>query len=371
MSDNIPFDLQLAFMNRLPVKSLLQFLTMSKSWKYSIDCSDCICKYGCRESNNYCLYLTFKQDVEGFISSLDDNLALSHVVSNLNFFSLKPVATSEGVWCFSYGENSMLFIWNPSLKKSVRILVPNYTFELDSPKMLFGFGVHPVTLDPTILKMNYPYFGQGPWYVSVFTLSSRTWYKLESYCLSRESVRIKQLGQAIVHGKIFWVGSKKFYSDDGISYKIYMLVSFDLISHQFQVINMPEQMLVGEFLPPYFISQLEDSIIISGSFNFGDFRFIYAWEIEVDDAEVSSYRLLFTIPYPAQHELKLIGFTKDKEPIVEASFLQQFHHSLQVFNQSYESFQDVGVETNHGSFFIGQYKESLMLVNEQSMEIII
>ncbi|GJV64891.1 transposase, MuDR, MULE transposase domain protein [Tanacetum coccineum] len=78
-------------------------------------------------------------------------------------------------------------------------------------------------------------------------------------------------------------------------------------------------MLVGEFLPPYFISQLEDSIIISGSFNFGDFRFIYAWEIEVDDAEVSSYRLLFTIPYPAQHELKLIGFTKDKEPIVEAS----------------------------------------------------
>ncbi|GJR03481.1 hypothetical protein Tco_0414238 [Tanacetum coccineum] len=237
--------------------------------------------------------------------------------------------------------------------------------------MLFGFGVHPVTLDPTILKINYPYYGQGPWYVSVFTLSSRSWYKLESYCLPRESIRIKRSGQAVVGGKIFWVGSEKFYSDDGISNKIYMLVSFDLISHQFQVINMPEQMLVGEFLPPYFISQLEDSIIISGSFNFGDFRFIYAWEIEVDDAEVSSYRLLFTIPYPAQHELKLIGFTKDKEPIVEASFLQQFHHSLQVFNRSYESFQDVGVEANHGSFFIGQYKESLMLVNEQSMEIII
>ncbi|GJZ98805.1 hypothetical protein Tco_0671258 [Tanacetum coccineum] len=99
---------------------------------------------------------------------------------------------------------------------------------------------------------------------------------------------------------------------------------------------MPEQMLVGEFLPPYFISQLEDSIIISGSFNFGDFRFIYAWEIEVDDAEVSSYRQLFIIPYPAQHELKLNGFTKDKQPIVEASFLQQFHQSLQVFNPSYE-----------------------------------
>ncbi|GJW37154.1 hypothetical protein Tco_0060074 [Tanacetum coccineum] len=202
--------------------------------------------------------------------------------------------------------------------------------------MLFGFGVHPITLDPTFLKINYPYYGQGPWYVSVFTLSSRTWYKLESYCLPRESIRIKRSGQAVVGGKNFWVGSEKFYSDDGISYKIYIL----------------------------------KTIIISGSFNFGDVRFIYAWELEVDDGEVSSYRQLFTIPYPAEHELKIIGFTKDKQPIVEASFLQQFHQSLQVFNPSFQSFQNVGVEANHGSFFVGQYKESLMLVNEQSMGII-
>ncbi|GJT04661.1 F-box domain containing protein [Tanacetum coccineum] len=189
MSDNIPFDLQLAIMNRLPVKSLLQFRTVSKSWKYSIDCSDFIC-------------------------------------------------------------------------------------------------------------------------------------------------------QAVVGGKIFWV------------------------------IDMPEQMLVGEFLPPYYTSQLGDSIIIYGSFNFVNFRIIYAWELEVDDGKVSSYIQLFTIPYLAEHELKLIGFTKDKQPIVEALFLQQLNQSLQVFNPSFQSFQNVGVEANHGSFFTGQYKESLMLVNEQSMGII-
>ncbi|GJW26944.1 hypothetical protein Tco_0040755 [Tanacetum coccineum] len=110
---------------------------------------------------------------------------------------------------------------------------------------------------------------------------------------------------------------------------------------------MSEQMLVGEFLPPYFISQLEDSIIISGSFNFGNFRIIYAWELEVDDGEVSSYRQLFTIPYPAEHELKLIGFSKDKQPIVEAAIFQQWHQLLQVFNPSIQSFQNVGVESNH------------------------
>ncbi|GJR25430.1 retrovirus-related pol polyprotein from transposon TNT 1-94 [Tanacetum coccineum] len=150
MSENIPFDLQLAIMNRLPVKSLLQFRTVSKSWKYSIDCSDFVREYGFRESNNCCLYLTFKQNFEGVICSVDDNLALSPVVSNLKIFNLTPFATSEG--------------------------------------------------------------------------------------------------QAVAGGKILWVGSEKFYSDDGISYKIYMLVAFDLITHQFQTQEYTQKFVedVGE-----------------------------------------------------------------------------------------------------------------------------
>ncbi|GKC18733.1 F-box domain containing protein [Tanacetum coccineum] len=132
MSENIPFDLQLAIMNRLPVKSLLQFRTVSKSWKYSIDCSDFVREYGFRESNNCCLYLTFKQNYEGVICLVDDNFALSPVV-----------------------------------------------------------------------------------------------------------------------------------------------------------IDMPEEMLVEECLPPYYISQLGDCIIISDSFKFADFSIIYAWELQVDDGEVS------------------------------------------------------------------------------------
>ncbi|PWA80090.1 hypothetical protein CTI12_AA200270 [Artemisia annua] len=39
-----------------------------------------------------------------------------------------------------------------------------------SPKMVFGFGVCPDTLDPTLLKINYPYYGQGPWLSPSYTL---------------------------------------------------------------------------------------------------------------------------------------------------------------------------------------------------------
>nr|GEW56976.1 hypothetical protein [Tanacetum cinerariifolium] len=73
------------------------------------------------------------------------------------------IASSEGVWCFAYGENSNLLIWNPSIKKSVGISVPNYAFQPDSPKMIFGFDIHHVTLESTLLKINYRLYIHGPW----------------------------------------------------------------------------------------------------------------------------------------------------------------------------------------------------------------
>ncbi|GJU00162.1 hypothetical protein Tco_1110500 [Tanacetum coccineum] len=292
--------------------------------------------------------------------------------SNLNIFSLTLVASSEGVWCFAFGENSMLHLWNPLIKKLVTISVPNYTYQPDSPKMIFGFGICPVTLEPTILKINYPLYTDGPWYVSVSvsTLSSRTWYNLDYDCLPCESIRIKRAGQAVIDGKIFWIGSERFYNDDGISNKIYLIVSFDLVTHQFHVQDMPEQVRVGEFSPPYYISQLGDSVIISGSFDFGNFCFIYAWALEVEGGFLSSCSLLFTIPHPGGHYLKLLGFSKDNQPIVEATIVQQWYRSLQVFHPTIQYFQNIGVEANRDSFFIGPFKESLILLTEPNNELI-
>ncbi|GKD13904.1 hypothetical protein Tco_1198311 [Tanacetum coccineum] len=253
-----------------------------------------------------------------FMYSVDENLAIRHMDYNLNIFSLTPAASSEGVWCFAFGENLMILLWNPSIKKSVGISVPNYTFQPDSPKMIFGFGIHPVTLEPTLLKINYPLYSDGPW----------------------------------------------FYNDDGISYKIYLIVSVDLVTHQFHVQDMPQQVRVGEFSPPYYTSQLGDSLIISGSFDFGDFRIIYAWALEVEGGLVSSCSLLFTIP------LKLLGFSKDNQPIVEATIVQQWYRSLQVFHPTIQYFQNIGVEANRDSFFIGPFKESLILLTEPNNEII-
>ncbi|GKB58662.1 F-box domain containing protein [Tanacetum coccineum] len=85
----------MAIMNRLPVKSLLQFRTVSKQWKFSIDNFNFIRNYGCRDNNSYCFNLSYKHDIEGFVYAVDENLVFRHVDSNLNVYSLTPIATSK------------------------------------------------------------------------------------------------------------------------------------------------------------------------------------------------------------------------------------------------------------------------------------
>ncbi|PWA59464.1 F-box domain-containing protein [Artemisia annua] len=300
-----------------------------------------------------CFNLTYMQGNLGFMFSVNESLAFTHLDTKpLQLQTLKPIASSEGVWCFTYGSNMMVVLWNPSIKISVGIFVPSFLNQPDSPKMVIGFGVRPDTLDPTILKINYPYYGQGPWYVSVYTLSTRRWENLENDHLPHETIRIKRSGQAVVGGKIFWVGSKKFVYNDGNSYKQYMIVSFDLVSHQFQVQDIPE--LIRFIVPPpFYISQLRNSLVMSGSFLAEEYRILCTWVLEFDGGIVSSCTVLFTIPFLIEHVVKLIGFTKDEEPIVESKSNQHSANSLQVYNKTSQQFQNIGIEANGGSFFIG------------------
>ncbi|GJZ92271.1 transposase, MuDR, MULE transposase domain protein [Tanacetum coccineum] len=75
---------------------------------------------------------------------------------------------------------------------------------------------------------------------------------------------------------------------------------------------------------------------------------------------VTSWRMLFVIP--STNVVKLIGFTKDDDPIVEVDRGRMLH-PLQVYDRTSQEFRNVGISVDGGSFFIGPYKESLILLN--------
>ncbi|GKB40994.1 F-box domain containing protein [Tanacetum coccineum] len=326
-------------MNRLPVKSLLQFRIVSKQWKSCIDLINFQNTYSVRSSNDCCMILMYNQSLPTYMLALDQNLTYSPSVTTLNNSTLLPIGTCHRIWCFSYGTPSiMATLWIPSIKRSINILVLAFTSQPKTDKILIGFGVRPDTLDPTIIKN-----------------------KLENDRLPRESIRFNRASQAVVGRLLFWAGHERFVNHDGVMFKKHLLVSFDLISHSFQVHDIDAIFRDG-LTVPMCISSLGNSLIVSGSTDETKFYVFYGWSLLVDVTSVTSFTLLFAIPTPSY--VKLLGFSNDEIPlpIVEVPSAHQLANSVQVFNQVTQSFQNLGIQGVAGSFYIGPYKESLIFL---------
>ncbi|GJW26471.1 F-box domain containing protein [Tanacetum coccineum] len=104
-----------------------------------------------------------------------------------------------------------------------------------------------------------------------------------------------------------------------------------------------------------------NSLVISGNLIHYENRYICAWLLEVEAIVITSWRVLFVIP--SQNIAKLLRFTMDDDPIVEVDSGQEMVHTLQVYDRPSQQFHNVGIEGDARSFFIGPYKESLILLN--------
>ncbi|GJT86460.1 phospholipase-like protein [Tanacetum coccineum] len=77
--------------------------------------------------------------------------------------------------------------------------------------------------------------------------------------------------------------------------------------------------------------QTRSSVVLSGTFSVGDIVLLYGWDLAVDGASVTSFSMLFSIP--TTNSIKLIEFW------------------------------GMCMEADGGSFYIGPYKESVILLN--------
>ncbi|GJR19308.1 hypothetical protein Tco_0967835 [Tanacetum coccineum] len=78
------------------------------------------------------------------------------------------------------------------------------------------------------------------------------------------------------------------------------------------------------------------------------------------------------VAIPTPNYVKLLGFTMDEIslPIVEVPGPHQLANSVQVLNISTQTLQNLGIQGVAGSFFIGQYKESLILLPYPDRELL-
>ncbi|GKA21173.1 probable galacturonosyltransferase 7 isoform X2 [Tanacetum coccineum] len=373
MSDNIPLDIQMEIIKKVShVKSLIRFRSVSKPWKSFIDSSEFINGYGTRHTQPHSLILSYKShslldDEAKYIFMVDDDVETLKVQQEeLAPYVVSPlfkqccvssvVGACHGLLCLyglhRYYKKWMLVIWNPSIGKSFGIpATRRQTFNWTH----YGFGVCPVTKDPTVVKIKQE-IGMR-WHVEVFTLSSRVWNVIQCSNILSASVRLWKT-QVVIDRFIYWGASDTTCADAK-----YIIVSFDLITKEFKVVDLPDSLRNDLNGARVFVSKLRESLVVYGSIYIDGAEFCGVWVMEHD----SSFKKLFTISIGAPVYC-ILGFRKSGEPIFETSKDMRVS-TVDVYDPWSQQIKNLEIYGANGSFFVGSYKESLLLLNHSDSHI--
>ncbi|KAF5756786.1 putative F-box domain-containing protein [Helianthus annuus] len=260
-------------MKTLPVKSLLQFRTVSKAWKSLIDSPRFIARYS---SQRHHLLVSYNDEShrskKKFVSLVDDetfpqkkvSLTLPQCVAML----LTPtiIGTSHGLFCL-YGDRHLLVprggkavIWNPSIRKAVVVHVSTDPKIVEISRTVVGFGVCRETTDPKIVNIRHGtnVLGLRCVQVEVFTVSTGAWRTPYSSNLPRTSVYVNEESVVVIYGVLYWLATDKITKDGGSRYN-QLIVSFDMTSEEFKEINLPDS-LAYRF--PMSINELRGSLVV-------------------------------------------------------------------------------------------------------------
>ncbi|GJU16911.1 hypothetical protein Tco_1144877 [Tanacetum coccineum] len=110
-------------------------------------------------------------------------------------------------------------------------------------------------------------------------------------------------------------------------------------------------------LVPLYVSNLRDSLVLCGNIPTPAYYVFVCCQLSIDGGVITLAPAIITMP--SHHFLKLLGFNNHDLPIVEAATGHIMGHT--VYMENSQSFENVTIQGNAGSFFVGAYKESLIL----------
>ncbi|KAL4578968.1 hypothetical protein LXL04_015103 [Taraxacum kok-saghyz] len=391
MSDNIPFEIQVEIIKRLPVNSLVQLRSVSKRWKSLIESREFIAGYNLHQAQTRRLLLWYEYPLidteEKHVSFIHDH-TFSQQESTITVPVLAKllndsliVGSSQGLLCFygydripgHYRYNSlrqMSVLWNPSIRKSVGIVVPGVLrWGLET---ILGFGVCPIANDPTIVKITQVNINWEmksrvivPRVVEVFTLSSGTWRLIPPSNLFNKLIKVTW-SQVVIDRFIHWFAFDKIVSVDGgggggggFSTKN-LILSFDMSTQEFREVELPES-LAHQSYSNMSVSNLWDSLAV---LEYGTKMNKHVCNVWVADRGVRNlFTKIFTINAPYA-SIKTLGFTKSGQAIIEVKDSCKEEAALVVYEPCSGDINNIGIYGNCGSLFVGSYMETLLLVDK-------
>ncbi|MFS8006092.1 putative F-box domain-containing protein [Helianthus anomalus] len=291
---NIPFEIQEEIIKRvLPVKSLIQFRSVSKQWKSLIDSPEFIADHSVNPAQPHHLLVCYTVPSKvNYVSIVDDDSFPHHKFSP----NITPTAK---------------LVTYPLRLASCHGLVFLYaSAPYDGYPDVFGFGVCPKTNDPTIVKITYM---SKPYKAEVFTLSSGAWKSISMNLPDKSLYFISR--QVVVDGVIHWAAFD--LSVDKAPCKI---ISFDLTTKEFGEVELPDRLAWGYRYSH--ISKLNESLAVVGYLGCdGRPQVCDVWVLSSENGDPKpSFTQLFTLkvkPSVKNFEYTITRFRKNGQPIFE------------------------------------------------------
>ncbi|XP_011043205.1 PREDICTED: putative F-box/LRR-repeat/kelch-repeat protein At1g11620 [Populus euphratica] len=249
--DPLPEDVIIEILSRLPVKNLLQFKCVCKSWHAIITSPKLISKHLRNyydKNDSDCLLAQYRITLAGEIASFEllvdetPTRALSHgLLDRMPFQSPYIYGPCDGIF-YMYGHfYDFHALWNPAineLKTLPPIPNPPFSFSYGPVCNVYGFRLHPVTKDYEVIVMREFWREEGAWgdryplSVFVYTLSSDSWRYWGD--LSRYYHLRNNLCYICVKGVFYWLGSYGACGDPEV------IINFDLATNVCQEIQLPD-----------------------------------------------------------------------------------------------------------------------------------
>ncbi|KEH41874.1 F-box/kelch-repeat protein At3g23880 [Medicago truncatula] len=265
----LPFDLMVEILCRLPVKSLLRFRSVCKSWNSLISNNPKFTYKHLHISTTKPKLVIFthtetrpRKIID--VTSIELDFIFTSTPTQIEFsFINQLIASCDGLICFQVNKSRAL-LWNPSTTKSKLLPLLDIPLQANDGRTIFTFGYDPFIHNYKVFSVFCYDFKYDGFHtingckteVKVHTLGTHSWRRIQDF---PSMVHDDEPG-TIVNGKVYWFA----YSYVSGCYTRH-IVSLDLGKESYKEISLPDMMLV-----PLTMGCLRDSLSLvfhSNTFN--------------------------------------------------------------------------------------------------------
>ncbi|XP_042512967.1 F-box protein CPR1-like [Macadamia integrifolia] len=228
-SKNLPEELILDILSRLPVKSLLRFRCVSKPWCILITDPSFIKMHLNRSlATNTNLTLIYRNSIDFYSVDLDA-WEFNHPLKSQFFRPTRLLGSCNGLLCILNCEDDT-FLWNPSTTMHQKL--PLIPIDHTLYDYAYGFGYDPITDDYKVLRVVGFHSNDHSWHskVMVYSLRNNSWRRIED--MQFPSISLEWMRGLLVNSALHWV------TEDWTGHGF--LVSFDLTDEEYREMPLPD-----------------------------------------------------------------------------------------------------------------------------------